>query len=285
MAAAASYSDDSEFSILDSLPPAEWRFVSYLYYKAVMDRCLALLILIPALPLMGVLVLLIKATSPGPGFYSQVRVGREGRLFTMYKLRSMRVDAESQTGPVWSPSGRDPRVTWLGFWLRKLHLDELPQLFNVLKGEMSLIGPRPERPMFVSKLSESIPGYLERLSVAPGITGLAQINLPPDSDLDDVRRKLVLDRQYIATAGPALDLQILACTFLHICGLNGERTVRLLGLNREVVLEPRDAAEYSETPMVAATATSSIGNASYTDTALTPEFASGFATSPVAAQC
>jgi lipopolysaccharide/colanic/teichoic acid biosynthesis glycosyltransferase len=208
----------------------------YFLWKNVLERCLALVMLIPGLPLIGLLVLAIKATSRGPGVYSQQRVGRGGRVFTMYKLRSMRIDAESSTGPVWSQPGKDTRVTPLGYWLRKLHLDELPQLLNVVRGEMSLIGPRPERPEFVTTLAAQIPGYLERLQVLPGITGLAQINLPPDTDLDDVRRKLVLDQQYIAAAGPLLDVRILACTLLRLCGIKGESTMRLMGLRREVVL-------------------------------------------------
>src|SRR5437868_12064000 len=105
----------------------------------------------------------------------------------MYKLRSMRIDAEAGTGPVWSCHGSDPRVTGIGYWLRKLHLDELPQLFSVLRGDMSLIGPRPERPEFVRVLGDSVAGYMDRLKMVPGITGLAQINLPPDTDLNSVR--------------------------------------------------------------------------------------------------
>ena len=115
----------------------------------------------------------------------------------MYKIRTMRHDAESGTGPVWTQTTRDPRITAIGRVLRQFHLDELPQLLNVVKGEMSVIGPRPERPEFVHVLAESIPGYLKRLVVRPGMTGLAQLNLPPDSDLNSVRRKLALDCEYI----------------------------------------------------------------------------------------
>jgi lipopolysaccharide/colanic/teichoic acid biosynthesis glycosyltransferase len=147
-------------------------------------------------PLIGILILLVRCTSRGPGIYSQVRVGKDGLIFTMYKLRSMRCDAEAQTGAVWAGVKHDPRMTYVGYWLRRLHLDELPQLVNVVYGHMSLVGPRPERPEFVELLAEEVPGYLDRLMVKPGITGLAQINLPPDTDLDSVRRKLVLDREY-----------------------------------------------------------------------------------------
>lgn len=212
-----------------------------LFWKSIFDRVVALVLLVPGLPLIGLLVALVRLTSRGPGIYRQQRVGREGRVFTMYKLRSMRIDAEAGTGPVWAEAGKDSRVTPLGNALRRLHLDELPQLFNVLRGEMSLVGPRPERPEFVAVLAEQIPGYLTRISVLPGITGLAQINLPPDTDLDSVRRKLMLDREYIDTVGPVLDLRIIVCTLLRVVGIRGGRGVWLLGLQRTVSL-PRTSA-------------------------------------------
>lgn len=152
----------------------------------------------------------------------------------MYKLRSMRIDAEASTGAVWAGLSADSRVTPLGYWLRRLHLDELPQLFNVLKGEMSLVGPRPERPEFVAVLAQQIDRYVDRLQVLPGITGLAQINLPADTDLNSVRRKLVLDSEYIRTIGLLLDLRIIACTLLRVIGLRNGRAVQLLGLHRQV---------------------------------------------------
>jgi lipopolysaccharide/colanic/teichoic acid biosynthesis glycosyltransferase len=203
-------------------------------FKSFVDRSLALMLLVPSLPVIALLILLVRATSRGPGIYSQKRVGKGGRVFYMHKLRSMRIDAEAGTGPVWASLGRDPRVTSIGHWLRLLHLDELPQLFNVVRGEMSLVGPRPERPEFVHVLESQIPGYLDRLQVHPGITGLAQINLPPDTDLNSVRRKLVLDCEYIRTATVSLDLRILASTFLRMFGLRGGRAVRWLGLHRKV---------------------------------------------------
>ncbi|MCO6457135.1 MAG: sugar transferase, partial [Pirellulaceae bacterium] len=176
----------------------------YLFWKGLLDRLTAAVLLVPGLPLLGLLIVLVRATSRGPGIYRQVRVGKDGREFTMYKLRSMRQDAEAGTGAVWSTS-HDNRVTPLGRFLRRSHLDELPQLFNVLWGEMSLIGPRPERPEFVCVLEEQIDGYRDRLAVPPGVTGLAQINLPPDTDLTSVRRKQVLDLLYIDTASAWLD--------------------------------------------------------------------------------
>jgi lipopolysaccharide/colanic/teichoic acid biosynthesis glycosyltransferase len=215
---------------------------SFFPRKQLLDRVVGVLLLIPALPVIGLLILAVRLTSRGPGVFSQLRVGKKGRVFTMYKLRSMRTDAETATGPAWSPSGDDPRVTWLGYWLRRLHLDELPQLFNVVRGEMSLVGPRPERPEFVSLLADEIPGYLNRLMVEPGITGLAQINLPPDTDLDSVRRKLMLDCDYIRTASLWIDVRILTCTLLRMAWIKGPRVTRQLGLERVVHLAPKDAS-------------------------------------------
>ncbi len=161
----------------------------YFRWKDPLDRCAAVMLLVPGLPLIACLAVLVRLTSKGPGIYRQARVGKDGRRFMMYKIRTMRLDAETESGPVWTQP-QDPRMTSLGRLLRKLHLDELPQLFNVLKGEMSLVGPRPERPEFVCVLAEAVPGYRNRLAVRPGITGLAQINLPPDTDLVSVQRKI-----------------------------------------------------------------------------------------------
>ena len=210
----------------------------YFRCKSLIDRLFAAIMLIPGLPMIAVLMLLIRLTSKGPGIYSQLRVGRGGRNFTMYKLRSMRVDAEAGTGAVWAGLTSDSRVTPLGYWLRRLHLDELPQLFNVVRGEMSLVGPRPERPEFVKVLSDQIDGYLNRLKVVPGITGLAQINLPADTDLNSVRRKLVLDCEYIETASFWFDLRIIACTLFRTIGLRNGRALQLLGLKRTVPDQP-----------------------------------------------
>jgi lipopolysaccharide/colanic/teichoic acid biosynthesis glycosyltransferase len=248
---------------VDNLPVADNRLRiglfpdsqrSYFRYKRYLDRLMSAIMLIPALPLIGVLILLIRLTSRGPGIYRQQRVGKDGRVFWMFKLRSMRVDAEAKTGPVWTANGHDPRITPLGRVMRMLHLDELPQLFNVLWGEMSMIGPRPERPEFVNVLRREIPGYMDRLAVQPGVTGLAQINLPADTDLDSVRRKLLLDREYINTAGFLLDARIALCTVLRMMGLSGGYAVRWLRLQRSVVLPamsdaPHDAdADQQEVP-------------------------------------
>lgn len=180
-------------------------------------------------PVLTVAWALIRLTSAGPGFYSQSRVGRFGEPFVILKLRTMAHRCEAQSGAVWS-TRNDPRVTRLGRILRKLHIDELPQLLNILRGDMSLVGPRPERPEFVVPLSEAIPGYADRLRVRPGLTGLAQIQLPPDTDLESVRRKLVLDRMYMERRGLGLDLRLLAGTALYLCGLSYagvRRAVRL----------------------------------------------------------
>ena len=127
-------------------------------------------------------------------------------------------NCESLTGPRWSMPG-DPRITPVGWFLRRTHLDELPQLLNVLRGEMSLIGPRPERPEFVPELERELPGYTQRLAVRPGVTGLAQVQLPPDTDLDSVRRKLAHDLYYIRHVSPWLDLRLLVCTAFYALGV------------------------------------------------------------------
>lgn len=207
----------------------------YFRWKYALGRVIALVLLVPGLPLMAICMIAVRLTSRGPAIFKQARVGRDGRTFVMYKIRSLIQDAEKRTGPVWSTAG-DPRVTRVGRVLRKLHLDELPQLFNVIKGEMALVGPRPERPEIVPVLSRRVPGYLNRLAVRPGITGLAQVNLPPDSDLDSVRRKLALDTQYIASATFLLDVRMLLCTLVRIVGVPGRWAVAITGLKRNAAV-------------------------------------------------
>jgi lipopolysaccharide/colanic/teichoic acid biosynthesis glycosyltransferase len=186
--------------------------------KPAFDTAAALLMLIPGLPLMGLCVLLVRLTSSGPAIYSQTRVGRGGRVFTLYKIRSMVHDCESLTGPRWSLPG-DPRITPLGRALRKLHLDELPQLFNVLRGDMSLVGPRPERPEIVKRLRLSVPGYDRRHAVKPGITGFAQVHLPPDTCVRSVKNKLAYDLFYIRHRSLRMELVVLVATGLKLLGL------------------------------------------------------------------
>jgi lipopolysaccharide/colanic/teichoic acid biosynthesis glycosyltransferase len=186
--------------------------------KSASDFVLASLMLVPALPLLIACVVLVRLTSGGPAIYTQARVGRGGRVFTLYKIRTMYHNCEKLTGPTWSKPG-DTRITPVGHVLRKLHLDELPQLFNVLKGEMSLIGPRPERPEIVAKLREQVVGYDRRHAVKPGITGFAQIHLPPDSCVRSVRNKLVYDLFYIRFRTWRMELFILLATGLKMFGL------------------------------------------------------------------
>jgi lipopolysaccharide/colanic/teichoic acid biosynthesis glycosyltransferase len=186
--------------------------------KRACDLVVALAVTVVAAPVVAVAWLLVRSTSAGPGFYSQLRVGRGGRVYRIYKIRTMYRNCEAHSGPAWSRRN-DPRVTPVGRVLRRLHLDELPQLWNVLKGDMSLVGPRPERPEFVGPLSQVIPGYRDRLAVRPGVTGLAQIQLPADTDVECVRKKLVLDQCYVRGAGLWLDLRILVGTAAYLLGL------------------------------------------------------------------
>jgi len=189
-----------------------WTGRAYFAWTGWLHRLAALLLLIPALPIIAMLALLARLSSPGPGIYRQNRVGYRNKTFTLYKIRTMRQDAEAASGPVWSSGKGDPRVTQFGSFIRALHLDELPQLFNVVRGEMNLIGPRPERPEFTEHLAEAFPGYVQRVAIRPGITGLAQIQLPADTDLDSVQLKLATDLKYLESATLWLDLRIVACT-------------------------------------------------------------------------
>jgi exopolysaccharide biosynthesis polyprenyl glycosylphosphotransferase len=167
--------------------------------------CLALIV---AAPVMLLVAIAVRLTSRGPVLFRQTRVGLNGVPFTIYKFRSMRVDAEAKTGAVWAVKN-DPRVTPIGKYLRILRLDELPQIFNVLRGEMSIVGPRPERPEFVQTLSEMIPFYRQRHAVKPGITGWAQINYKYGETMDDAIVKLEYDLFYIKNLSLSLDMYII----------------------------------------------------------------------------
>jgi lipopolysaccharide/colanic/teichoic acid biosynthesis glycosyltransferase len=208
----------------------------YLSCKTAMDFVMAVVLLILAAPVILISAALVRATSRGPAFYTQTRVGQDGRLFTIFKIRTMVHDCESLSGPRWSIPG-DPRITRIGQFLRATHLDELPQLVNVLRGEMSLIGPRPERPEFTAKLERALPAYPERLRVRPGVTGLAQVHLPGDTSLASVRVKLAHDLFYIQQLSPALDIRILFCTLLRVLGVSYESIRRLSGMPNEQVIE------------------------------------------------
>lgn len=169
---------------------------------------IAALMMLVFSPIMLLVALAVKLTSPGPIFHRQKRVGLNDAVFTVYKFRSMYMDAEARTGPVWATKN-DPRITPLGRWLRRLRLDELPQLFNVVLGDMSLVGPRPERPEFVKSLSEKIPYYSYRHCVKPGITGWAQINYKYGDTLEDTIMKLEYDLYYIKNLAISLDTFII----------------------------------------------------------------------------
>jgi lipopolysaccharide/colanic/teichoic acid biosynthesis glycosyltransferase len=204
--------------------------------KALADFLLAALLCLPGLLIVFLAALAIKLTSRGPAFYTQTRVGRNGRVFAIFKLRTMIHNCESLTGPRWSIPG-DPRVTPVGWFLRVSHLDELPQLLNVLRGEMSLIGPRPERPEFIPELERTFPAYPLRLEVRPGVTGLAQVQLPADSDLSSVRRKLSCDLYYVRHTSPWLDLRLLACTALYSLGVPFRLAGRWLAIPGTAAIE------------------------------------------------
>jgi sugar transferase (PEP-CTERM system associated) len=165
-----------------------------------------------ALPIMAAIAVAVRLTSPGPFLYHQRRVGRQGQIFTVRKFRSMRDDAERTTGPVWAAKAGDPRVTPIGGWLRRSRLDELPQLWNVLIGDMSLVGPRPERPEFVGELTTQIPFYGQRHILRPGLTGWAQVKYTYGATKEDALQKLQFDLFYIKHLSVALDLYIMIAT-------------------------------------------------------------------------
>lgn len=215
-------SQNCESSSSDSLrqAPSPPRVSGYYRVKRYVD----LAVMILTLPIIGstilLFMLLVKLTSKGPVIYTQIRCGKDGKPFKMYKIRSMVLDAEKGKGATWS-RGADPRITRVGRIMRKLHIDELPQIYNVWKGEMTVIGPRPERPEFIEALEEKVPGYRYRMLVPPGMTGYAQINWRADTGLEDVQRKLILDLEYIERVSFCFDMRILAGTVLppKVCGI------------------------------------------------------------------
>jgi sugar transferase (PEP-CTERM system associated) len=176
--------------------------------RAVFHRTAALVGALLSLPVALVTALLIKLESPGPVFYRQERVGKNGRAFTIMKFRSMRVDAE-KNGPVWASKAGDDRTTRVGRIIRKIRVDEIPQFWNILKGEMNFVGPRPERPHFVKQLAEEIPFYEQRHLIAPGLTGWAQIKYPYGASIEDARQKLQYDLYYVKNQSLLLDAVIL----------------------------------------------------------------------------
>lgn len=208
------FKDESscDFDDLVVQPRRRW----YPLIKTCCEITVAILLLVVLTPVLLFFALLVRVTSKGPAFYSQSRLGRNGREYVMIKLRTMVHNAESGTGAVWATS-KDPRVTTLGKFLRGTQIDEFPQLLNVILGQMSLIGPRPERPEIADRLELEIPNYKQRLHVKPGITGLAQLRLPADTDIQSVRKKLIPDLYYVRNMGPWLDVRIIFFTVIYFC--------------------------------------------------------------------
>ena len=193
------------------------RFVrkSFEKFKRMFDVFFSVLGLALASPILLVAAILIKLDSKGSVIYKQNRIGQNGDIFEIYKLRTMRVDAENGTGAVWARVN-DPRITKVGKFLRDTHIDEIPQFINVLKGEMSIVGPRPERPEMVRDLRKVIRDYEKRLVVKPGITGLAQVWHKYDETIEDVKKKIKYDLAYIKKMCLMVDLRILAQTIIAV---------------------------------------------------------------------
>jgi lipopolysaccharide/colanic/teichoic acid biosynthesis glycosyltransferase len=210
--------------------------------KRLTDLAIGAALAVLLAPVVLVAMALVRATSRGPAIYRQVRLGRGNQRYTIYKIRSMYHDCEAKTGPAWSTKG-DSRVTPIGRILRATHVDELPQLWNVLRGEMSLVGPRPERPEIAVNLDMVIPRYSDRLRVRPGLTGLAQVQLPPDTSLADVKRKLACDLYYIEHADLWFDLRILASTASYVLGIPFELPKTVLRVPSVEVVEALDSGQ------------------------------------------
>lgn len=180
------------------------------YIKKALDFKAALILLLMSLPFWVLIIVAIKLESRGPVFINQNRIGKDGKVFRLLKFRSMVKDAEVN-GPIWS-SAEDDRSTRVGRFLRRFHLDELPQFFNVLKGEMSFVGPRPERPEFAEKILQALPEFIQRNQVTPGLTGWAQVNMPADPPFSESKTKLEFDIYYIEHWNIWLDFIILVKT-------------------------------------------------------------------------
>jgi lipopolysaccharide/colanic/teichoic acid biosynthesis glycosyltransferase len=204
--------------------------------KVLFDYAVALTMLLPVLAVIGVAAAAVKLSSPGPVFYTQTRLGLGGRRYRIVKIRTMHHNVELKSGIKWAGKD-DDRVFRVGKILRKTHVDELPQLFNVLLGHMSLVGPRPERPEVIAAkgLEHLVPGYPHRLLVKPGVTGLAQVQLPPDEDITSVRHKVAYDLYYVRNQGLLLDARLVLATALKAAGA-GPRVIR-----RVFLLPHRDA--------------------------------------------
>lgn len=183
--------------------------------KRFMDIAVSLGVLVIGAPAWVLLYAVIRLSSKGPAVFRQERIGRNGKPFVMMKFRSMYVDAETRSGPVWATEN-DPRITPVGRFVRKTRLDEIPQFINVLKGEMSLVGPRPERAFFIEKLRKEIPWYVRRIKMKPGITGWAQVKHKYDATIEDVKQKVLYDLYYFENMSIMLDLKIMLRTVLVV---------------------------------------------------------------------
>lgn len=219
---------------------------AYLHFKRIPVRIAGLIVGVALIPVILCLIVAVRLTSPGPGLYRQRRVGFRGNEFTIYKLRSMRQDAEALCGPIWAGKN-DSRVTPIGNFLRWSHLDELPQILNVIRGEMDFVGPRPERPEIIEELVGLIENYNDRHESLPGITGIAQVNLPPDQELACVRKKVAADRYYIENASLWFDLRLISATLLRMVGIRYHHGAKLLGV--ELPAEILQQAEGDSHPL------------------------------------
>lgn len=189
--------------------------------KRLMDVTISVVVLIGLAPFLLLVALFIRLGSPGPVIFRQERIGRNGKPFVMNKFRTMVQDAERKTGPMWAKKN-DPRITKIGYWLRKLRIDELPQLYNVIRGQMSLVGPRPEREHFVEQFKHQIPLYMRRLRVRPGITGWAQVKWKYDASLDDVKEKTKYDLYYVENISLRMDIKIIINTLITMIKGKGQ---------------------------------------------------------------
>ncbi len=190
--------------------------------RRIFDIVGAAILLILLFPLFTIVSIAIKLDSQGPVFYSQQRYGKNGTIFAVYKFRSMVQDAEKSSGPTWAQK-RDPRITRTGWIMRKTRIDELPQLMNILRGDMSFIGPRPERPFFADTFKRKIPFYMNRLKAKPGVTGLAQVTVGYDETIEDVREKVARDIEYIENSSSLrLNLRIMWRTFITVLMAEGQ---------------------------------------------------------------
>lgn len=207
------------YEYIQNLSGQKVKVSSYLKVKRFLDIIVSLILLIPSSVLILIFGILVKLETPGKMFYSQERVGIMGKPIYITKLRSMYQDAEKKSGAMWAVKN-DARVTKVGSFIRKTRIDELPQLFSVLKGDLSLIGPRPERPMFTEEFSKDIPGFEQRLRVTPGLSGWAQVNGGYDATASE---KLVDDMFYIEHISPWLDFKILWMTIKVVLTGHGAR--------------------------------------------------------------